>query len=501
MVPEFGKKVVGRGAAYIYIETIASMISGYIFWIIMSKITTTEIIGISSALISFTGIVTVIASIGIPTGVQRFIGRSFSEKKLDEAKTLMTTSLLLLCIGIVACSIIIVIIQNSIYGIFGFDFGLMIISILIIGSTAISLLFRAVVIASLKTKSLPIIIIASSIVKLILAIILVLIGTGTLGVTVGFASNFILSSILLGFIVMKSVFKSSRNNNLLVTFIHNSKNILLASVVYWIPSLFTAVDSQLGTIVVFGSQGPNQAGVYFLALTIVIAITTVMNSLFTIALPALSGLQDYRKRFAWQSIRLSAIILLPFSCSLIFYSKQIMQLLGQDYVQGSSSLEILLLSLLPMAVLGGVNALVYSYGNYRQVLIIGLSMSIPRTTLYFLLVPIYGGIGAALGYSIGSIIGCIVSIVIAKKIGMLLFWKDLVTVFIIPTSIGFTLAYLQINYIIGILATIVISYVLLLKIHVVTRSDVRDSLDVLPESVINQVIKLKNKFRKLLRDY
>jgi O-antigen/teichoic acid export membrane protein len=495
------KKVVGRGAAYIYIETIGSMISGYIFWIIMSRITTTETIGISSAVVSFASIVAVIASIGIPTGVQRFIGKSFSEKKLDDVKAFVITSLLLICIGIVACSTLILIAQNWIYGVFRFDFSLMIIALFLIGSSTIAMLLRSVVIASLKTKSLPFIIISSSIVKLILAIILVLMGTGALGLTIGLTFNHVLSSILLGIVVMTTIFKSSRNNNLLTSFVHYSKNILHASVVYWIPLLITAVGYQMGTIVVFGSQGPNQAGVYFLALTIVTGITSVMNSLFTIALPALSSLQDYRKRFAWQTIRLSAIIILPFSCSLIFYSKEIMQILGRDYVKGSSSLEVLLLSLLPMAVISGVNALVYSYGNYRQVLIIGLAMNIPRTVLYFLLVPIYGGIGAALGYTIGSIIGCIVSIVIAKKIGMLIFWKDLAVIFIIPTTIAFALSYLQINYIIGILATIVISYVLLLKIHIVTSTDVKDTLDVLPESVSIQVIKLKNKFRKLVHDY
>jgi len=111
MVPKIEKKAVGRGAAYLYIETIASLISGYIFWIIVSKITTSEIIGISSALISFAGIVSVIANIGVPAGVLRFLGRSFSEKKLDEAKKTVLVAFLLICMGIAACSLTIVIVQ------------------------------------------------------------------------------------------------------------------------------------------------------------------------------------------------------------------------------------------------------------------------------------------------------------------------------------------------------------------------------------------------------
>jgi O-antigen/teichoic acid export membrane protein len=493
MVEQFNKRTFGRGAAYIYIETIASLMSGYIFWIIISKITTSETIGISSTLISLAGIVTVVASIGIPTGVQRFIGKSFSDKKLDEAKTLVSVALFLVCMGIAACSIVILIAQNWIHGIFDFDLELILIAISYIGSAVLFMLFRSVVIASLKTKSLPIIIISSSIVKVSLTATLLLIGTGAVGLTIGFTSYYVLSSILLGIFVMRTIFKSSTTSNLVVRFIAISKSILVSSIVYWIPLLITTIGSQLGTIVVFGSQGANQAGVYFLTLTIVTGITVVMNSLFIIALPTLSGLRDYRKRFAWHAIRFSAIILLPFSCSLIFYSKEVMELFGQNYTMGSSSLAILLLSMLPMAVLTGINTLVYSYGNYRNVLFIGLAVSIPRTLLYFVLVPIYGGAGAAIGYTVGSIVGCLVSLGIARKIGMQILWKELGIIFIVPSTLAYALGHYQVNFILGIIAATALSYVILLKIHVVTSSDVQDFLVILPESFSNRLSKLVNK--------
>src|SRR5437867_7684022 len=203
MVAEFKKQTVGRGAAYIYIEVIASLISGYIFWIIMSKLTTSESIGIISALFSMAGIVAVVASIGIPTGVQRFIGKSFSDKKLDEAKTLVSAALFLVCMGIAACSIAILIAQNWIHNIFDFDLELILIAILFIGSYVLFMLFRSVVVASLKTKLLPIILISSSITKLIVAALLLLIGSGTVGLAIGFTSNYVLSSILLCIFVMR----------------------------------------------------------------------------------------------------------------------------------------------------------------------------------------------------------------------------------------------------------------------------------------------------------
>jgi O-antigen/teichoic acid export membrane protein len=493
MVEQFNKRIFGRGAAYMYIETIAALISGYIFWIIMSRITTSETIGITSTLFSLAGIVAVVASIGIPTGLQRFLGKSFSDKKLDEAKTLVSVALYLVCIGIAACSIVILIAHSWKQNIFEFDLELILIAIIYIGSAVLFMLFRSVVIASLNTKSLPIIIISASIVKVSLSAVLLLIGTGTVGLALGFTSYYVLSSIILGIFVMRTIFKSSSTNNLVARFVTISNSILVSSIVYWIPFLITTIGTQLGTIVVFGSQGANQAGVYFLTLTIVTGITVVMNSLFTIALPTLSGLRDYRKRFAWHAIRFSAIILLPFSCSLIFYSKEVMQLFGQNYTNGSSSLEILLLSMLPMTVLTGINTLIYSYGNYRDVLMIGLAVSIPRTLLYFVLVPIYGGPGAAIGYTVGSIIGCLVSLGIARKIGMQILWKDLGIIFILPSTLAYALAYYQVNFILGIIAATVLSYVILLKIHIVTSSDVQDLLVILPEGLSGRLSKLVKK--------
>jgi O-antigen/teichoic acid export membrane protein len=187
---------------------------------------------------------------------------------------------------------------------------------------------------------------------------------------------------------------------------------------------------------------------------------------------------------------------LPFSCSLIFYSYEIMGLFGSNYVDGSVLLGILLLSMLPMCVISGINTLVYSYGRYRYVLIIGLAVSVPQTVLYLALVPVYAGIGAGIAYTIGSAVGCLVSVIISKKIGLLLFWKDLVILFLVPTSIGYALNSFHLNYILGIITTIMFSYILLFKIRIVTSSDLRDFLDVLPESISRPIIRFTDRFKK-----
>jgi O-antigen/teichoic acid export membrane protein len=65
------KLQIGRGAVYLYIENISSMLFGYAFWFILSRITTPEVVGISSSLISIATMFTAIAAVGVPLGAQR----------------------------------------------------------------------------------------------------------------------------------------------------------------------------------------------------------------------------------------------------------------------------------------------------------------------------------------------------------------------------------------------------------------------------------------------
>ena len=70
------KLQVGRGAVYLYIENIHSMLFGYAFWFVLSRATTPEIVGISSSLISIAVIFVSIASIGVPLGSSTFFGKN-----------------------------------------------------------------------------------------------------------------------------------------------------------------------------------------------------------------------------------------------------------------------------------------------------------------------------------------------------------------------------------------------------------------------------------------
>jgi O-antigen/teichoic acid export membrane protein len=490
---------VGKGAIFLYIQLVASMISGYVFIILLSKITTTEVIGTYSLLVAISEVFANVVIIGLADSIQRFVGKSLLRGKVSEAKIYVKIALIFLSVSIAVSSIVILLIRDWLSSIFGIRFEYVVVIEMLVASYAIYTVVYSIVVASLKTKILPIIIAITSISKVILALSLVLMGTGVLGISLGYTFfGQALSSILLGVFIFRMFTSTKEFEKLKVSIKNASKNLLIGGLVIWIPALITTLGIDLGTLVLYKNNGPYQSGIYFLTLAIVNAIHAIVYSVYTISLPALSSMDDGRKRFAWNMIRLCAIIVLPLSSAMIFYSREILGLVGTNYIEGSLTMEILLLSTFPVIVLSGIETLIYSYGKYRYTISINLASSVPRTILYFVLVPLFGMTGVAISYTIGSVIGFIVSAIISRKIDMKIFWKRLGLTLFIPISLAFIFQKLNVNYVIAIFITIVLSYLILAKLHILGKSDGAFLIELMPSKISKSLIAISNKFEKVI---
>jgi O-antigen/teichoic acid export membrane protein len=498
-VDRLNGQALGRGAVYIFIQTVIGYISGYVLWFILARITTPEIIGIASTVISLAGIFTAVSTLGVPIGVSRFLARFFHENDLESAAVYVKVSFILISIGVFSSVTILWIIKAWINP--GLDPTLIISAMLIIGSSAIAALLNLIIVASLKTKILPKVMAVGTSVRTIIVIILVLGQAGALGIVLGYSIYEILVCILLTFAILGLLKRQDKKP--LVKTSDTFKRIINASVPIWAPRLITVLGgANFGTVVVFGSYGSSEAASYFLANIICGAITATVSPLYAIAYPALCAMTDDRKRFTWRIIKISMAILCPLSLSVIFYSHDVINLFGQDYSEASLFLRILLLGVLMGSVTGMVGQLVYAYGKYRQIMYVGLASSIPRTVLYFVLVPLFGGTGAAMSFLIGSIINFVLSIILAKKNGLVIHWKVFTLLVILPILPAFLFSYLQVNFILGIISTIVVSLIAFLRFKILTKSDVEDSINVLPKDIARPLLIVLNKVGRVLnKDY
>jgi O-antigen/teichoic acid export membrane protein len=408
-------------------------------------------------------------------------------------------SFVLISCGIVACSGLFFITKGWLFE--SVEFSLVVATLLLVAASTISLLFRYVIIASLRTKKLLVISIISSVLKLVLTVVLVLVGAGVLGVTIGFAVAPILSSLWLAFYIM-SILKSSDNKLPIAKYGHSLRALFAASMVNWIPLLIDTIGSQLGTLVVLGSHGAIQAGYYFIAFQISNGISAIIWALESATFPALSTMDKGRNLFLWRVVKIGLIILSPVSFAVFFYARDIMGLFGNSYVQGFYALQILLLSVLPTTLMAGLGILLYSYGNYKGVLAIGLATSIPRVLLYFIFVPWHSGGGAALSYTIGSLTGFVVSVIISRTMGIVILWRSVALIAIIPACVAFLSSLFIIHFVAGLVVSIFVSYLLLLKLRLIDRSDIEGSLEALPSNIAKPLISIISRIGRILnRNY
>lgn len=470
------KNSIGKGVVYLYVEAITMLFSGYIYWLILSKLIDPSSIGLASAIIAFATISFSFASVGVAGGIQRYIANSIVEKKPDLIQSMINSALLITGLGSFVSSIVILIFKDSVSNYLGISIEYILLSLVLSVFLVFSLLLRAIIIPSLKVKVITITSIVSTVVKFSVTVALVLLGFGVLGIILGFLTYPVISTLIFTFAIKKKIYKIVPIQSLFVS----TKEILIASITVWIPLIITTVGSQLGTLTVFVAVGSNKAGIYFIAFSLITGITVIITVLSSIAFPTISTIKDGKKRAAWRLIKLSLILTIPISNILIFYPAEVLTLFGSSYTGGSLTLQTLALTSLPTCISTGIGVLLYSYGNNRGFLLLGLVTSLPRVLLYFPFVYILGENGAALSFLIGAICGASLAIIYSKKIRMNLHHKQVLILFMIPVIIAFPLKSIDLSPFISVLIILISSYFTFIFLKLIDSQDIDDILRILP---------------------
>src|SRR5437867_3680776 len=97
------------------------MVAGYVLWLFLSSLTTPDVIGIASTVISLSVIFSQIIDLAVPIGSTRFLGKSFSEGKSEDTQVLVKGSLLIVCSSVIVCSVLILVFKQWLTPSFGFD--------------------------------------------------------------------------------------------------------------------------------------------------------------------------------------------------------------------------------------------------------------------------------------------------------------------------------------------------------------------------------------------
>jgi len=406
-------------------------------------------------------------------GIRRHIGSSWGRGEYTRIPDALITAILFsLSISIPAASILFLV------SIVGYP---------LLGLGQVELLFLALLfcldswpsilaslfISILKTQHVTVSNSVSSAAKLVVGLILLSNGFGLIGILVSIAiASAIRGVILVGYTIRTMSVLRLRTR--LAASIEILRDILRAGVASWIPSTLLVIGQTMGIILIFGTVGPSATGLYFVAFAISTAVYNLSGSIQSLMFPVLSGMENGRVHAARDGIRLSLAFTSPIAILIATYSALPFTLLAPAYSGAANILFILVLGSLLYPITTGYCSFVYAKGAYMHVIAIDLTTTAGRLLLYFTLVPLYEGVGAATAFVFGIILSLIPVAGSIWKTGFKVEIAEYVRIIAIPALMAVALHFLAVPWPLGIPTMILASSFAFARMGIITRSELKD---------------------------
>ena len=254
---------VGRGVVYLYIELTSMIFSGYIYWLIISKLTDPHTLGISSTVISLVNIISAIAYVGVSGGIQRAISKNISINNLDNVKRIINSSLLILVLGLTGTFLVVFLMREWIYEWFRIDSTLLIMTMILVSTLAFHTFLSSLIIPTLKVRIIAFSSVVAATTKIIATLVLLATDAGVVGILFGFMLYPLISIIIFVTHIRNTLYSSLLKGNLKSQFGYVYETFV-TGLGFWIPPAISTAGTQLGTVSVFLSIGANNAGIFFI---------------------------------------------------------------------------------------------------------------------------------------------------------------------------------------------------------------------------------------------
>ena len=458
---------VVRGGFWLYASSIVNNVFGFIYWSVISRIGGSTIIGLTSATIGLASLVIGVLALGTPIGLQRFLGRE--RRNLENlARYFWSTASFLFILYLTSSTIL------YFLGCIGFSFSsfrpeMFRVAALIV-LLGFSAAFNSLLVSMLRTDVQFFATLIGNVLKLVVGVMLVLLGFGWIGAALGYV-------MVNGSMVVIGLLYAVRNIGFKLTInFDRIREVLVAGLANWLPGLIVLLGNWIGVLAVFGTSGAIETGYYYIAFVISNFILAIGTCMLRLLLPVLSGLEDGRKRASYQVLRIALSLVSPIAVIIAIYPYLLLGLLGKEYIAASTTLTVLLLSAFSLLPTVAIYNLVYAYGWYRDVLVIGLLQNIPRLILYYLLTPMYGGLGTAIAYTIGSYIGLVYVVYLVFRIRYYVDYHGIGLTIGIPVILAILVYVARLPWYIGGLI-LLLSYLAYTRLGILTRRDLRIILE------------------------
>jgi O-antigen/teichoic acid export membrane protein len=169
------------------------------------------------------------------------------------------------------------------------------------------------------------------------------------------------------------------------------------------------------SVVLLGSFGVNNSeiGIFYIALMITVVVTSLSGSIAFMVIPASA---EEKADLSSSSVRIGISLTAPLIAALITAPTFLLSLFGAQYISGVTVLLVLSVGALPFSITLNAISSFNNTGDHRKLVSVGTIEILLFLVMFWLLVPSYGTVGAALSMLVAFIASCIPSIIWSSRI-------------------------------------------------------------------------------------
>jgi O-antigen/teichoic acid export membrane protein len=444
------------------------------FWLFAGRLAGPEAIGLVSAIASFVMIMVTIDVLDTSLGMKRQLGMAYSAKDMGRFKQILFSTTLFVLVTVMASAVLLAIPNLQLLEIANIDRQYIWIIVAMLPALAFQYVFSEALIAAMRSDKLIIPLLIGSLCRfpLLFAAIYILYDS-SYAVLVAYASFLFISTAFYSVYVMK-IFRTTRVSAF-TNMSSNTKQILMAGLVSWIPHIISVLGSQLAILTVFAVQGSEEGGKFYLAMAIFTVSLFIIVGINKVSHPLLAGMnvKEQQAKFLTYSMKIAFMLTMPITIPLLFFADNFISLMGTEFSSAGVTLAIFMVGV-PFAIISEmVYYFVYGKGDNKAVLSLGLAANVPRVILYFYMVPILGSNGAALAYLVGSAAALISSIRIMKTHSLVIDYRSFSISIVVPLALGVLTWLADIPYIFSTIIIILGSLIIYIKLGLFTDAELQ----------------------------
>jgi len=447
-------KIISSGFL-VFLDQLVFGVTGWIYWLIVSKYVSTFEIGQSTAIYSLILLFSTLTHLGLQYPM---LNRSSAER----SQILGSVLIIELAVTLAVVPIVLYFFFN-VYPVplQGFSWiGIGILIFLSVGFVA-----KFVLLGISEAKKVLIIDIIGTIFKFVAGLILVATGFGTWGILL----SFLLQGIVIGCITLAlaiSMFGLKlQNMKYLIKIIRDG---------------LVNVPSQLSGVLIFSlsvvllasfAVPSSDIGVFYIALMISFIVGTFASSMALMLIPWSS---TSKVDLSTVTTRIGISLTAPLIAALITSPTLILSIIGTQYISGETTLVVLSIAILPFSIM--INAI--SKFNFKEdpkkLILIGSIQLLTFLITFYFLVPSYGTLGAAFSILIAFVASSIPSIVWSDRL-LLRYIINTCIAILVGWVVGFGISSLNgggvVIQIASVLSSVTVTFAIILGLRNTSRNE------------------------------